>query len=252
MEAIIHIAGKPWVANLGLPHPIGIPLRFDGSDPNCFFAPIPAIEPVVAGDFIGSTAKGGAVNFMNVKMNPHGNGTHTECVGHIANQPFFISQTLDRYFFSAKLISVYPQMLDNGDRVILRDQLAEILRAGETEAAIIRTLPNDETKQSRQYSGTNPPYFEVAALQLLVDYGIQHLLTDLPSVDREEDGGALAGHKMFWQYPYSTRTQATITEMVYVDNRLTDGLYLLQMQFASFHLDASPANPVIYPLAQKG
>jgi hypothetical protein len=80
----------------------------------------------------------------------------------------------------------------------------------------------------------------------MVESGIRHLLLDLPSVDREEDGGQLLAHKAFWQYPHNTRTDATITEMVYVPNELRDGLYLLNLQTISLDLDASPSKPVVY------
>ena len=73
-------------------------------------------------------------------------------------------------------------------------------------------------------------------------------MVDLPSVDREEDGGALATHHAFWQYPHQTRMDATITEMIFVDNSIEDGLYLINMQIASFESDASPSKPVLYKL----
>jgi arylformamidase len=77
---------------------------------------------------------------------------------------------------------------------------------------------------------------------------VKHLLLDLPSVDREEDGGALAAHKAFWQYPESIRMDATITELIYVPNHVGDGLYLLNLQIASFESDASPSKPILYHL----
>lgn len=248
MQTQISIQGKKYLASLLEPIDISIAIRFDGSDPNCFYAPLPEVKPVVAGDFIGSTAKGGAVNFKTVTINPHGNGTHTECVGHIAKEVYNLSDCLKRFTFSARLISIYPQRMDNGDRCITRDQLAAIIRPGEVEAIILRTMPNDFSKTSRQYSGTNPPYLEEAAAQLLVDCGISHLLLDLPSVDKEQDEGLLLAHKAFWQYPFDTRKQATITEMIYISPQITDGLYLLQLQITSFVLDASPSKPVLYKL----
>ncbi len=248
MQAKLNILGQAYQTSLLEPIDISIDVHFDGSDPNCFYAPLPAINPVVAGDFIGSTAAGGSVNFKTVTINPHGNGTHTECVGHIAKEVYNLSDCLKRFIFSARLISIYPQRMDNGDRCITKDQLAALIRPGEVEAIVLRTLPNDDLKKSRQYSGTNPPYLEEAAAQLLVDYGIDHLLLDLPSVDREEDDGKLLAHKAFWQYPFNTRKQATITEMVYVSPEIKDGLYLLQIQVTSFVLDASPSKPVLYSL----
>ena len=81
---------------------ISIPLVKDAVGPNCFYAPLFDASPVVAGDFIGDTSKGGSVNFFNVKINPHGNGTHTECVGHIARERIYINDVVKHRFFSAK------------------------------------------------------------------------------------------------------------------------------------------------------
>ena len=81
----------------------------------------------------------------------------------------------------------------------------------------------------------------------MVDKGIEHLLIDLPSVDREEDGGLLAGHKAFWKLPApGGREHCTITEMIYVDPSISDGLYLLNIQTPSMTLDACPSRPVLF------
>jgi hypothetical protein len=74
-----------------------------------------------------------------------------------------------------------------------------------------------------------------------------HLLVDLPSVDREEDGGALACHHAYWGYPANIRTEATISEMIFVDNEIVDGLYCLYIQPPAFAMDAAPSRPIIYP-----
>lgn len=250
MQIHLQILGAPHQASLEHPIDISIPMRFDGTDPNCFYAPAPQAEPVVAGDFIGSTADGGAVNFKTVLVNPHGNGTHTECVGHIAKEKYFLSDCLKRFIFSTRLVTITPKKLKNGDNIITADQLVSIVKPGEVEAIVMRTLPNDNKKQNAQYSGNNPPYLEEAAAQLLVDCGVDHLLLDLPSVDREEDEGKLLAHKAFWQYPFNTRKHATITEMIYVSPEIEDGLFVLQMQITSFVLDASPSKPVLYALTR--
>jgi arylformamidase len=235
--------------DLSKPFDLSIPLRAGLDTVNCFWAPPVEYTPVTAGGFIGSTAQGGSVNFFNVRLNPHGNGTHTECVGHIARERYVIGDCLRRHHFFAKLLSLYPQKTESGDRVLLRTQLEALLQHGECEAIIIRTLPNDAFKLKTNYSGANPPYFHPAAIQYLVDCGIRHLLTDLPSVDREEDGGALAAHKAFWQYPGpAVREDCTITELLYAPPAVKDGYYLLNLQTASFDLDASPSKPVIFEI----
>ncbi|MEM6543072.1 MAG: hypothetical protein AAF634_18095, partial [Bacteroidota bacterium] len=66
-----------------------------------------------------------------------------------------------------------------------------------------------------------------------------------------EDEGLLLAHRAFWQYPYATRTQATISEMVYVPDMIKDGLYLLQMQMMlrqkrSYFIKTIPA--LYYPV----
>ncbi len=240
--------GARYSADLSAPFDLSIPLRNGAENPNCFWAPMPEFAPVVAGDFVGSTAQGGAVNFFNVRLNPHGNGTHTECVGHIAQERYVLRECLLAHHFMAKVLSLYPQKTEDGDRVIFKSHLEAIIEKNECEALIIRTLPNDEWKKKTNWSGSNPPYLHHDALRFLAGIGVQHLLLDLPSVDREEDGGQLLGHRAFWQYPEAVRSHCTITELIYVPNEVRDGLYLLNLQTTALDLDASPSKPVIYSL----
>ena len=242
---------KTYQADLSKPLDISIPLEEGDRTVNCFYAPWMETAPVVAGDFIGSTQKGGPVNFLNVKINPHGNGTHTECVGHIAKEKFTINQSLQKFHFLAKVITVIPTKMENGDQVIMKNQIDTVFKKKEAEAVIIRTFPNHPDKLKRHYSGTNPTYLHHEATQYLVDSGVQHLLIDLPSVDREEDGGALLSHHAFWQYPKNTRTDCTITELIFVEDKIKDGLYLLNISIASFEIDVSPSKPVLYKIKEK-
>jgi kynurenine formamidase len=133
-----------------------------------------------------------------------------------------------------------------GDTFITAGQLEKVLESPECEALILRTLPNSPEKRTRQYSGTNPPYLLEGAAKYLAVKGITQLLVDLPSVDKEDDGGALLAHKAFWNFPGPLRMQAMITEMVYVPDDIPDGSYFLDLQVASFENDASPSRPVLY------
>lgn len=242
-------------SNCGLPNKtmqpqdpiiIALPLREGLRNVNAFYAPLVEIEPVRAGNFVGDTRLGGVVNFKNVRLNPHGNGTHTECVGHIATEPYTLPQCLQHYWFAAQLISIYPQATDNGDRIITAEQLQDLVPLPAPEALIIRTLPNDDLKMYSNYSGANPPYLHHQAAEWIAHQGIAHLLIDLPSVDREEDGGKLLAHKAFWQYPHHTRLHSTITELIYVPNHVKDGAYYLNLMVTALELDASPSMPVLY------
>jgi arylformamidase len=250
MKAKIQLSSEKTIEiDLADPLDISIPLVAGADSVNCFYAPPMTVEPVRAGNFVGSIKEGGVVNFVNIALNPHGNGTHTECYGHISAENATINQSLRQFHFLAKLISVRPEKMPNGDQIILKKQLIEIVEPNEANAIIIRTLPNNLSKLRTNYSGKNAPYFEAEAIEFLVKCGFEHLLTDLPSVDREEDGGKLAAHKSWWQIETNQiRKNATITELIFVENKIKDGLYLLNLQITSLEIDATPSKPVIYTI----
>ncbi len=249
--ASLHFAhkGKRWIADLQQSTPIGLPICHHGRL-RCFHAPPVEFAPVRDGDFVGSIAKGGPINFFNVAINPHGNTTHTECLAHIADTSLTIADTFDRWLFMAYLCSIEPHTTADGDEVLKYSDFHAILHAlsPTPEALIVRTLPNDEDKRQRDYSDTNPPYFDPEATAYFAQLGIAHLLTDLPSVDREYDGGKLLAHRAFWQYPHAPRYKASITELIYVPDSCPDGWYLLFLHPLLFHLDVSPSCPIICPL----
>lgn len=251
MQITLTFKDDNYEADLARPLNIAIPFKPGKQGVNCFYAPPVKIWPVVAGDFVGDTKKGGLVNFKNIQFNPHGNGTHTECVGHIATKNYQIKASLKKFHYLARVISVTPEKTINGDQVIVRHQLEALQKQIDTEALIIRTLPNSTDKKRTNYSGSNPPYIHHKAIDFLVECGVQHLLVDLPSVDREEDQGALLAHKAFWQYPSAVRQNATITELIYVPNKIKDGLYLLNIGVAPFTIDATPSQPLLYMLKKK-
>jgi len=89
---------------------------------------------------------------------------------------------------------------------------------------------------------------EEGAAKYIRECGIKHLLIDLPSVDKEKDEGKLLAHKAFWDFPKNLRRDATITELIYVPNKIEDGFYILNLQIASFENDASPSKPILYKI----
>jgi arylformamidase len=235
--------------DLGLPLDISIPLQFNSKNVRAWYVDPPVSEPVRTAQYTGSVAEGGAVNFRNVFFNPHGHGTHTECLGHITKHLYSINDVLEKYFFRAQVISILPKRRTNGsqiDFVITAEQLLQ--QNLYTEALIIRTLPNEVSKRQRNYSSTNPPYFEAECADILIQNGVKHLLVDLPSVDREEDNGVLAFHHRFWEVPDRPNFERTITELVFVKNEIQDGEYVLNLQLAPFVNDASPSRPVLYAI----
>jgi len=223
----------------------------------CFYAPDVEMQPYESGDFIGAVNKGAPVNFFNVHFNPHGNGTHTECLGHITPEQESVNEKLKQFHFPAFLVTVPLVKLENGDQVITLEQMESSLPIKIPKGIIIRTSPNESVKLTADYSGTNPPYLEAKAMKFLVEHGVEHLLIDTPSVDREVDEGILASHHVFWGLDSDgtvnddNRNACTITELIFVPNEIKDGMYLLNLQIAPFTLDATPSKPILYELTAK-
>lgn len=247
MVITIEHLGKVYKANLLEPLDISIPLKAGSQNVNAWYSQPVRIEPVVMGDWIGDVSRGGSVNFRNVFLNPHGNGTHTECVGHISKEDYSLNENLKIFFFFAELVTIAPEK-QGSDQIITKKQLETYCNHKNADAIIIRTLPNKIEKLTHHYSDTNPPYLHHEAAEWMVSRGIKHLLLDLPSVDREKDEGKLLAHHAFWMYSKATRLDCTITELIYVPDHITDGLYLLNIQITSLENDASPSKPVLYKL----
>ena len=70
----------------------------------------------------------------------------------------------------------------------------------------------------------------------------------MPSVDKEKDNGQLLAHKAFWDVNGNIRKEATITEFIYVPNKVEDGSYILNLQIAPFENDATPSKPILYKI----
>ena len=231
------------------PLDLSLPLSADEFNPRAWYVDAPRMEPVRANGFVGSVLEGGAVNFRDIFFNPHGHGTHTECLGHITEEVYSINKTIKEFFFKAQLISIKPkqELNEDGamDSIILEDQLDNLKNV---EALIIRTLPNHESKKSMDYSTTNPAYLDVKCAEKIIKAGIKHLLVDMPSVDRENDKGELAFHHAFWEVPSNPNFERTISELVFINNDIEDGVYLINFQVAPFENDAAPSRPVLYQI----
>ncbi len=246
MIAQVQIGNQQYKFDLTKAIDISIPLKRD-KPPVAFGAKPYSSEPFKSGGFVGALEAGSPVNFYEININPHGNGTHTESVLHIDQRGNSINDTLKQFHFLCQLISVEPDLLENGDRQIEANQIESLLPVDKNVSAlVIRTRTNSESKLSQNYTGTNPCYFSKEAIELINRTPVQHLLLDMPSVDKEQDGGALIAHKTFWNIKSEISMNKTITEMIYVDDVIADGVYLLNLQIISLDIDASPSKPILY------
>lgn len=272
----LSLPGVDVTADLDRAFDLAIPLRFDEAQPSAFGAPPATAEPLRAGAFVGDVARGGSCNCAVHRLVPHCNGTHTECVGHLVRQPVHVHEVRRGGFEPALLVSIdTPAAAESGessdpppqpgDRLVTAAALdAAWRRCAWPEVAVralaIRTLPNGAAKATRRYVAESPPpYLTREAAQWLVAQGIEHVLVDVPSLDRLDDGGRLTAHRVFWGLPPGStdvtaaeRPQATVTELVFAPDAVPDGRYLLDLQVPAFAADAAPSRPILYPVTGFG
>ncbi|WP_428740696.1 cyclase family protein [Tenacibaculum sp.] len=248
MTATIEHNSKKYKIDLSKPLDISIAIDTTKENINAWYLDDPKIYPVSEGDWTGSVQQGADVNFNNIQFNPHSHITHTECVGHITEKVYSINKNLEKFFFLAEVVTIAPEQIKNKDFVISKKQLQYVLGNKKREAIVIRTIPNLSDKKSMRYSNTNPPYLLEEAAEYLKEKGIEHLLIDLPSVDKEKDEGKLLAHNAFWNTKGVIRMQATITEFIYVSNNIKDGTYFLNLMIAPFENDATPSKPTLYEI----
>jgi hypothetical protein len=233
-------------------------------------------------DFVGDVSAGGSCNVDVLKINPHCSATHTETLLHIVDRekwPLKNSTVADvafPIFTPCVLLSVEPTAgsdamnagqnywpeIDSDDWVVTAGAIAQALEklkadldfdfSGEPYALLIRT------PQSGRWSFDSPgavPYLTCEAMTLIGDSACRHLLVDLPSVDRRNDDGLLVNHHQFWDVNVDAtpgadvRSDRTITELVTVPERLSDGIYLLDLQLIPLPTDATLSHPVLFPVA---
>lgn len=261
------IAGAACAADLGSPLHISIPLDFRGAQPCAYGAPPARAEVLRAGAMVGDTREGGSCNVESYTFMPHCNGTHTECIGHIVDERLSVHTLLHDTLLPATLVSVAPVSprehdettgldIQPGDTHITAAMLRAALEQAEPgflDALVIRTLPNGADKVTRDWSVVPAPFFTHEAMEFIAASGVSHLLVDIPSLDRADDGGRLAAHRIFWNMPAARHTlqpgaaaARTVTEFIHVPDEIADGAYLLNLQCAPFATDAAPSRPVLF------
>ncbi len=239
-----HVTGQKKV-DLNHFHDLTIAVNKSGNV-NCYYLDAPAFSYFESPEFSGSLAAGGSVNCERISLYPHASGTHTECALHVTPADFDMRHVDIPVLQWCRLISITPEQRD-GDAVITMRSIAQLSNPDHCTALIVRTLPNTNEKLLKNYSGSNPPYFDPEVLVQLRSLGFKHLLTDLPSIDRESDEGRLAAHKCWFMANFVASRDMTVTELIYAADHVKDGLYALNMQVPKVETDAVPSKILIFP-----
>ena len=98
----------------------------------------------------------------------------------------------------------YDPALRPQDKLITRAALERSLSRCDPallEGVVIRTIPNGPEKMTQDYAKIRPAFFSIEGIRYLAELGVQHLLADIPSIDRLDDEGKLTNHHIFWDVP---------------------------------------------------
>lgn len=271
MNLTLTIDGRSYRVLTDRPIDLAIPLDFDGPQPDAFGLPRASRAPYTSGSFIAEVAQGGSVNCDLVQLAPHGNGTHTETVGHIVVAPPPIARLQLAPLIPAALLTVEASVLyetddsyaagDGDDFVITAAAIEgawDALGASPTWAtALVLRRDGAHDISGAEWSGNNPTYLTHEAMRFIRSLGVQHLLVDLPSVDREDDHGLLSNHRVFWDIHGDEGRHAplphdhpahgrTITEMICAPQDQPDTIAVLNLQIPRWRLDAAPSWPRLF------
>lgn len=250
-------------------------MRLDGSSPRWFDAPPAHAWPHRVGNFSGSVLTGASCNCRNLQLTPHASGTHSESAGHLTSDEFPVLPLLPMTPQPGLLLRIGTELAKNttesadfkplpDDRLIT----AAALRAAwpvtapfRPQALIIATESSLHGTRVSTRELQIPPYLSRECAEWLVENDIQHLVVEVPSIDRLQDAGQLTAHRIFFGFPpqrspatpllasAATRAQATITELAAVDADIANGHGFLQIQAPAIDGDAIPTRPIWHALS---
>ena len=266
---VITLSGKHYKAITKSGLSLGIILDFEKKQPRFFETPPALAKPFYSQEFKGSVEQGGPCNVESITATFHTSGTHTECVGHISRDRISLADLIENNLIASTLVTISPETIGEDSYHVptgkkelfitlkmLKKTLTK-MNKDFVQGLIIRTKPNDESKISRDYDKHPFPYFTSEAMTFIRDLGVHHLLVDIPSVDRADDGGHLGNHRIFWDVKLgetiidpNSCSRRTITEMIFAPDSIPDGSYILNLQLPAFASDASPSRPIIYPIEE--
>ncbi|HEY1100073.1 MAG TPA: cyclase family protein [Myxococcota bacterium] len=267
MDATLRLG--PYIVDVDRRRDCSLPIEFHREHSRAFSLPAASSHAVEGGGFVGDVRRGGSCNCETHTLTPHADGTHTEGPGHLLAERLPVSPPPPVQL--AVVVRVAPRLLGESvddvsgnhrhdDRVIDQAMLIEAIAALDAHsivgatALVIATMGGARSRAAN-HSGTNPAYLTVDAAAFIKDAGFMHLLVDLPSIDREDDGGLLAAHRAFFELPTglgatvpTTIAPRTVTELCVVDDDIAPGPWALFLQVAPIAADAAPSRPLLAPL----
>jgi arylformamidase len=268
LRARVEIDEREITVDLAAPISLAVEVSFGEGAQAWFGAPPARALPLLVGTFRAAVAAGAGCNCSTLTLTPHCHGTHTESAGHLTLERLDAYRIIPAGLLSALVVSVRPELAEHseegtdppphpGDRLITRAQLESNWSCATRPRARALVLRTQSIASQAKVAGAHlPPYFSREAMSFLIEQGIEHLIVDLPSLDRLSDEGRLSAHRLFFGLPAGTsalstagRAHCTVTELAHVPEAIRDGPYLLELQAPALAGDAVPSRPLLYAIA---
>jgi len=256
MKISIEHNNKDFIVDTSLGVDISIPTDFKNNiGPKFYDKSPPSVNYYKTSNHEYNLDKNKSCNVPIINLNIHCSGTHTESAKHILKDASPINKIKCPTFIACQLISVLPEQslkeeyhaeIDNKDQLITKEQLMKSLgdNSSFNEGLIIRTMPNGNSKKNRDYNLEEHPFLTNDAILYIEEIGVKHLIVDIPSIDKYDDGGKLGNHHIFFN-----NKSNTLTELAFIPNECKDGKYFLSLNISNFSLDAAPSRPVIFSIS---
>ena len=230
-----------WTEYGGEAYRLGKGIRIDrkvsiGKGAGCFGLPKLAVRTFTAGGFVGDIAHGGSCNVRIMEMCPH-NQTHIEMSEHVVSNGMQLSSLED--------INGIMHLIDLSDAgtsgTIEMESLKVLERLPSIPPVIGIKTASSGLDEWHDFFGEDFLALSKEAASYIVSKGVEVLVLDLPSADREEDS-MLGAHKAFFE-----GGGVAIMELAFFGS-LGEGLYYFTCTPLRADVDAVATGAIVYHL----
>ncbi|MDH5404684.1 MAG: cyclase family protein [Candidatus Heimdallarchaeota archaeon] len=186
--------------------------------------------------FVGDILRGGSCNVTIHNYSPH-NLTHLETSLHIVDNGIPVSAIPNKHLNGILYLIDLTKTYDQDDECIKWDDISEQITNLHPSVTFIALKTYSSTlDQFHDFSGEDPLFLDPFAAKMIHDLKnnkINGLILDLPSIDKETDGGKLLAHRNFLGLPREGIKSTVeefrfIVELAYFEN-LQQGYYYLNI-----------------------
>lgn len=228
--------------------------------PNGFFLPRISSKTFVYKDqFTGNVEKGGSCNVDILGYVPHGL-THIETSAHILVQDenAVTIKDIPVQQLSGPVYLIDVSHLEAGAGTALRwqDMEAKLKKISLPVTMLAIKTKASLLPQDTDFSGKDFLYLSPETAKRIHDFKpqIKCLLLDLPSIDREHDGGKLLAHRYFFGLPekghrWEDKEKRTLVELAWFSG-LKEGYYYAFITPQPFQTNAVSTGIIFYSLLE--